>query len=87
MAMPGAVVCASVMEYELMLNGVKATILPSECMSGRCTYNSNETFGMTPVNVTLMAVGLNAEENRIICKQIYLYTHCKLAYLFLYSNH
>ena len=68
MAMPDSVVCASVMQYELMLNDVKATILPSECMSGRCTYNTNETFGMTPVNVTLMAVGLNAEESQLIRK-------------------
>ena len=70
--MPGAVECASVMQYELMLNDVKSTILPSECMSDRCTYSTNETFGMTPVNVTLMTVEVNAVESRIICKQTIL---------------
>ena len=68
MAMPGAVECASVMQYELMLNDVKVTILPSECMSDQCTYSTNETFDMTPVNVTLMAVGINAEESQLIRK-------------------
>ena len=71
-AMPGGRECASVMEYELMLNDVKATILPSECMSDRCTYSTNETFGTASVNVTLMAVEVNAEEKRNICKQIIL---------------
>ena len=67
-AMPGAVVCASVMQYELMLNDDKATILPSQCMSDQCTYSTNESFDTTPVNVVLMAVGLNAEESLLICK-------------------
>ena len=69
-AMPGAVVCASVMQYELKLNDIKATILPSQCMSGQCTYSTNGSFDTTPVNVALMAVGLNAEERKFICKQI-----------------
>ena len=40
-AMPGTMFCASVMEYELMLNDVKSTMLPSQCMSGQCRYNIN----------------------------------------------
>ena len=69
-AMPGGVVCASVMEYELMLNDAKSTMLPSQCMSGQCRYNTTETFDTASVNVVLMAVGLNAEESKIICKQM-----------------
>ena len=66
--MPGGMECASVMQYELKLNDVKATILPSQCMSGQCTYSTNKNFDTTPVNVVLMAVGVNAEESQLIRK-------------------
>ena len=48
-ALPGGMECASVMQYELMLNGDQATILPSQCMSGQCTYSTNKNFDTTPV--------------------------------------